>query len=192
MPVTAAEIVNRAIQFVGGFNNNKPVTGSPPTFDGTPLGLAAGTLYNSAIQTVARQNGWDFSRNVATLALSGNAAPQGYALEYIYPTNGIQVRQLVPATFPDTYDPLPISWTVGNALVAAVPTKVIWTDLASAKASFTNQPPPDLWDALFTEAVVRLLASELATAIPGKPDSAAQVLGQAATFEGLGAQRGDA
>lgn len=191
---TSADIVNRAVQFIGGFNNQGAVTGSPPAFDGSAVGLAAGTLYTSVVQTAARQFGWDFSRNIATLVASGNAAPfpMGFTHEYLYPTSGIQVRQLIPATFSDSNDPLPIRWTVGNALVSALSKKVIWTNQTNARASFTNQPPEDLWDALFTESVVRLLASELATAIPGKPDTAEQTLKQAAMFESIGTQRGDA
>lgn len=301
---TPADIVNRAIQLTGGFNNLGAVTGSPPTFDSTPYGQAAGILYTSVVQTVGRQFGWDFSRNVAALTLTGEAAPLGYAFEYLYPTNGIQVRQLVPEDFDDPNDPLPILWTVGNAtgnstaasgyisfsanpsngdtitlngavftfvtsgatptnfqsniggnvaatlalLVAMLPPngytgiaaltvadyaratprltitygelgvvgntytlaasvgtvsgatltggavasqKVIWTDLEDAIAVFSNQPPVDTWDPLFTEAVVRLLASELAMAVSSKPDSAKMALEQSVGFESAGETRTD-
>jgi len=116
MTITSADIVNQAIQLIGGFNNSGPVTGSPPNFDGTTLGIAAGTVYAEVVNAVARQFGWDFSRSVVTLSLTGSAAPMGYTYEYNYPTNGIQVRQLVPQTIADANDPRPIRWTVGNAV----------------------------------------------------------------------------
>ena len=63
------------------------------------------------------------------------------------------------------------------------------TNVAGAQAVFTNQPPESTWDALFVEAVVRLLASELAMATAGKPDTAKDTLQQAAQFEKLGEGR---
>lgn len=301
--VTSADIVNRAVQFVGGFNNQKPVTGSPPSFDGSVVGIAAGQLYNGVVQTVGRQFGWDFSRRIAALALTINVPPLGFSYEYLYPTNGIQVRQLVPPTFTDPNDPRPVQWSVGNtdvpttaatgsvafasnplnndtvtlngvvftfvsgtpsgnqvqiggttaftieslaaalnasvnpsltvatyvrtggpstaslnvtydtlgtvgnaytlAASAGTPSaatltggtttqqKVIWTNLQNATATFTNQPGESIWDALFTESVVRLLASELDLATAGNPDRSALALGQAGTFEQMGQERID-
>lgn len=186
---TSTTIVNRAINLIGG--DQKPVTGQWPNFDDSAAGQAANILYQGAVQTAGRKHGFDFSRNQVTLALTANAAPMGYLFEYLYPTNGIQVRQLIPTADAgtDPNDPLPVNWTVGNATVAAAPTKVIWTDLDDALALITNQPPEALWDALFTEEVVRLLASELAQAIEGKPDTAQANLETSAAFGSAGESR---
>jgi hypothetical protein len=189
---TSADIVNRAIQLIGGFNNNGPVTGNPPLFDESSYGIAAGVLYNDVVQTVAREWGYDFSRNTAVLALTGNTPPDpSYQYEYAYPTNGIQVRQLVPPALADLNNPLPLCWTVGNNLVGSpgVPTKVIWATLASAKATFTNQPLESLWDPLFTEAVVRLLASGLAMAVEARPDTSNAALETSQSFNEIGQTR---
>lgn len=190
MTVTSAEIVNRAVQLIGGFNDQEPVTGTPPFFGGSPIGIAAGTLYYSVVQTVARQHGWDFSRNTIALVATGNTPPVQWDFEYAYPTNGIQVRQVMPAAI-DRDNPLPINYTVGNADVTGTPTKVIWTNFDDAVAVLTNRPPEDLWDALFTESVVRLLASELNSAIPARPDSAREALVESNGFEKLGEDRND-
>lgn len=188
---TSADIVNRAVQLIGGFNNQGPVSGSPPNFDGSPIGVAAGVLYVSVVQTVGRQFGWDFSRNIATLSASGNTAPFPWAHEYLYPASGIEVRQLLPSSLDDANNPLPVNWSVGNNLVSGSPTKVIWTDLADAMATISNQPNENTWDPLFTEAVERMLASELAMAIESKPDTAKTTLEQAAQFEQMGEGRRD-
>lgn len=187
--VTATDLVNRAIQLIG--DDQEPVTGVYPTFDSSAAGVAAATLYAGCVQTIARQFGWDFSRNIADLVSSGNTPPFGFTSEYLYPTNGIQVRQIVPKTQTDVNNPLPINWVVGNAMVSGLPKKVIWTDLTPAQAVFTNQPTEDLWDADYTEAVVRLLASEFAMALAGKPDTARDTLEQSAQFANIGQARSD-
>jgi hypothetical protein len=102
----------------------------------------------------------------------GNAAPFGWALEYLYPANGIEVWQLTPAALADANNPLPTNWVVANALVGGVQTKVIHTDTANARAIYNNSPGEALWDPLFRQAVVAQLASAFAMALFGKPDVA--------------------
>ncbi len=177
MPVTSQEVANQALLELGG--NQPPVTGNAPTFDDSTCGKALRYLYTPCVQFVGRQFGWDFARSIVALTLSGNVAPFPYSLEYIYPVGGVQVWQLIPPTLADPNNPAPVNWTVGNALVAAVQTKVIWSDLVGARAAYNNAPNENTWDPGFREAVVRLLASELALAIAGKPD-ASQVLLQSA------------
>lgn len=298
---SSADIVNRALQFTGGYNDQNPVTGAPPSFDGTPTGLAAGALYNACVQTIARQFGWDFNRNIFTLSLTPDGAPVGYAYQYFYPATTSQIRQLRPATDVDVYNPLPQLWTVANSsgpftaatgylqynglpavndtitlngitftYVAGSPgagqlriqgtvagqvsfdssvlagsvvpqlsvasyssntnqilityktlgtggngygisassanivpsgttltggsnalRKVILTNLVSAIAVITNSPSEDTWDPIFTEAVVRLLASELDLAIDGKPESSQLTFQQFGGFEKAGEDRTD-
>lgn len=179
--LTPTQVVNRAIQLIG--DDQPPVTGTLPNFDTSPAGVAAAALYTSVVQTVLRGYGWDFSRNVATLVETANPPPPQFAKEYVYPAMGIEVRQLQPSVIADPNNPLPISWTVGNVTLAGVPTKVIWTNLAGAQATISNQPPEGLWDAGFTESVVRLLASELAMAIAGRPETSKGLLESAGEFE---------
>lgn len=183
------DIVNQAIYILG--DDQPLVIGAFPTFDGSPAGKAAAQLYGPAVATIARQFGWDFSRNWVTLVTTGNTPPPDWSQEFLYPTMGVEVRQLRPTTVADPNNPLPTTWNVGNTLVSSVPTKVIWTNLADALAVFTNQPGPDLWDALFRESVVRLLASEFAVALAGKPDTSRDLLEQAGGFTQIGAMRPD-
>ena len=184
--LTSTQVVNRAIFQIG--DDQPPITGSYPNFD-TSAGIACAQLYLSVVQTVARTFGWDFSRNVAALVESGNAPPPNWAYEYLYPTNGIEVRQLMPNAIADSNNPAPQQWTVANVLVAAVPTKIIWTNLANALGIITGQPPEGLWDAGFTEAVVDLLAAELALAIGGRQDTSKMMLDKAGDFERMAETR---
>lgn len=187
--VQPVDIVNQAIEMIG--DDQPLVTGNFPTFDNSPGGKAAQLLYGPCIATVARQFGWDFSRNFVALVPTGNTPPLGWTFEYLYPSMGVEIRQLMLPTITDPNNPLPTTWNVGNAVVSTVPAKVIWTNLAGALAVFTNQPGPDLWDPLFRESVVRLLASELAVAITGKPDSSRDLLEQSGGFLSIGATRPD-
>jgi hypothetical protein len=169
MPVTSNDIANRAILMVG--DNQPPVTGVAPTFDDSTAGQALQYLYAPCVAMVQRQFEWDASRNTVSLTLSGNAAPAGWIYEYLYPTNGIEVWQLQPATLGDPNNPLPQNWIVANALVSGTQRKVIQSNLINAVAIYNNNPSEDTWDSLFSESVVRLLASELAIAIAGKPET---------------------
>jgi hypothetical protein len=117
VPLTAAAVVNQALQGVGGFNNDGPVTGSFPNFVGGTAAEAANTVYQECVQVVGRKFGWDFSRNVAELTDTGNTPPLGWLYEYIYPTSGIQVRQVLPPDADvDALDPRPQRWGIGTAV----------------------------------------------------------------------------
>lgn len=180
---TSTSVANQAIQIMGD-NQVTAVTGVAPTFDNSTAGIALQSIYTPTVQAAARQFGWDFARRQVALAASGNAGPflGGLTLEYVYPTNGIEVWELQPTTIVDVNNPLPQTWVVGNTLVGGVQTKVIWTNLASALAIYNNQPTEATWDAGFQEVVVRLLASKLAAAIAGKPETEAMMLGTASSF----------
>jgi hypothetical protein len=180
--MTSQDVANQAIMLIGG--NQPLVTGGAPTFDNSTAGKALAELYAPCVQTVGRQFAWDMARNTFALVQSGNAAPLPWAYELLYPTNGIEVWQLLPSVaLTDPNNPLPVNWDVGNTLVSGVQKKVIWTNQLNPLAVYNNNPTEAVWDPGFREAVVRLLASELAMAISGKPDSAQLYLESGAAFE---------
>lgn len=187
MTITSNTIVNQAIQMIG--DNQPAVTGEAPTFDDSAAGVALQSLYTPCVQTVARQWGWDFARNTVTLTLSPNAAPYPWTYEYVYPTNGVDVWTLMPSSEDDSNNPSPTNWNPANAVVNGTQQRVIHTNVQSAKAVFNNAPGPEAWDALFREAVVRLLASELAMAIGGAPETSKMMQDSAMGFVNIGKTR---
>lgn len=187
--VTSTDVANQAIFLIG--DNQPAVTGVAPTFDNSAAGQALQKLYAPAVATVARQWGWDLARATVALSPTGNAPPIGWTQEYLYPPNGIELWQLIPQTIADPNNPLPVNWNVGNAVVSGSQVKVIWTNLANAQATYNNNPNENTWDPLFREAVVRLLASELAMAIAGRPDTAEALLQSGSAFETIGEARPD-
>ena len=189
--VLSVDIANRAVQLIG--DNQAPITGSgnypTPSFDLSAAGLACAALYVGVVNTVGRQFGWDFARSTVALQAGNIAAPVPWKYEYLYPTNGVQVRQLVPTTIVDSNNPMPVRWSVATDLISGVPTKVILTNLAAGFAVYSNQVNENLWDPGFTEAVVRLLSSELAMAIAGRPETARSLLESMQGFEGAAEMR---
>jgi len=189
MAATSNDIANEALQLIG--DNTPAVSGQNPTWDGSTAGIALSKLYSAVVATVARQWQWDLARNTIALTPSGNTPPEPWSQEFIYPNNGIEVWQLMPPTIADPNNPLPVNWNVANNLVNGTQTKVIQCNLAGALAVYNNNPSEATWDALFREAVVRLLASELSMALFGRPDSAQSYLEQGAAFESIGEARAD-
>jgi hypothetical protein len=187
MAITSNDIANQSIVAMGG--NQPPVVGNAPNFDNSTAGKALARLYTPCVQTVARQWEWDFSRNTIALTATGNVAPFPWSQEYSYPPNGIQVWQLAPAVLADPNNPLPINWEIANAVVGGVQQRVVHTNLANAIVIYNNSPSEATWDTLFREAVVRLLASELAIAIAGKPETSQLMLESGSAFESLAEQR---
>ena len=182
-------VANEAITLMG--DNQPLVTAGAPNFDNSPAGEALQELYTPTVLAVARDFGWDFARNTATLGLSGNAAPDpNWTYEYVYPGNGVEVWQLLPSVLVDTNNPLPIRWAVGNNLVNNVQTKVIWSKQQNALANYNNAPQESTWDALFLDTVVRRLAAALSTAIAGKADTAAMFNETSSAVEQVNESRG--
>lgn len=196
MAIDSNAIANQAIYLMGD-DQPPPVTGQWPSFDDSPAGQALNILYGACMATVQRQWGWDASRNMVTLAQTGNAGPfpPPFGFEFLYPTNGIQVWQLVQTVEVDPNDPQPYNYSVGNTLVtlSGVQTqkKVIWAEFAAMAAIYNNNPTEAVMDPMFLEAFRRLLSSELAMALAGKPDTSQSLLNSASSFETLGEARGD-
>lgn len=173
-------VANQALDLVG--NNSPKVSGFAPTWDNSPAGKILQDIYAQTVGATQRQFGWDASRHLVALVPSGNTGPYlagQYDNEYIYPRNGIEVWEVQPSTLDNKNDPLPYNYTVGNTRVLGAQTKVIWTDVANAVAIYNNDPVESVWDFGFTEAVVRALASKLALALAGRPETAA-LMGQTA------------
>lgn len=182
-------VANDAILLVSG--NAPPVTGNAPTFDNSTLGQALQQIYVPVVQTVGRQFGWDFARSTVALSLTGNVSLFGWTYEYAYPSNGVEVWQLRPTAPADLNNPLPVNWSVYNALVGGNQVRVIGTNLQNALGVYNNMPSEAAWDSLFREAVVRLIASELSMAGFGKPDAADFYLNSGAAMETIGEARPD-
>lgn len=171
---TPADIVNRALAQIAA---RYTVTGSLPTFDGSAAGLAAGILYTPAWKMLLREQDAEFSRLTVTLTVTTTIYPWSNA--YLYPSDCLKIRSVVPTVW-DQNDPAAVRWSEQDAVIATVPTRIILTNIAAAKLVYTtSNVTEDMWDFSFQEAMVRLLGSELAMALAGRPDLSRVMLGQA-------------
>lgn len=180
-------VANQAIQYIGG--NEPPVTGQAPNFDDSTAGIALRSLYVPCVATVVKQFEYPFARNTVTLALTGNTCPPPFSVEYVFPAAAVEIWQLIPGTVLDPNNPLPQNWSIANNVVNGTQVRVIQTDLVNAKAVINNNPSESAWDVEFREAVVRLLASELAMALAGKPDVAQAMLETGGAFANVAKSR---
>jgi hypothetical protein len=187
--LTSTQVANEAIQLIG--DNTPLVTGVAPNFDTSPAGVALAQIYAPTVAAVMRQFQWDQSRKTASLTLTGNTAPFPWSYEYYFPSDGVQVWQVAPASLTDPYDPLPVNWSVGNDVVSGSQVKCVFANIAGAKVIYDNNPAESTWDPLFTETVVRLLAAKLAMAIAGRTDTAQSLTESGAQFDQVAQGRGD-
>lgn len=174
MPVTAADVVNRALELTA---RNVQVSGVNPTFDGTPAGNAAGVLYTPAVNLVMRQLDPAFARRTLALTPAAGTIPAPWTNEYTYPADCLRLRGLRPASA-DVNDPKPIRAQI--AFDSGLALKVIVCKIATASAMYTSSAPLETqWDWAFAEAVAKRLANPLAMALAGRPDFARELLEEA-------------
>jgi len=170
MTVTSNDIASEALVDVGW--NKIQISGLNPTWDNTTVGLILQRIYSPCAAAVLRQYPWECGKQIGlALTLSGNVAPLPFSYEYLYPPPCVQFLQLMPSAIADPNDPLPQFANIGNSQVAGVMTKVIWTNIASARGTYTVYPTEAIWDAGLREAVVKRLGRDLAFAL-AKPETA--------------------
>lgn len=183
---TAASVVNQALQEIAA---QATVTGVNPAFDGSAAGNAAGILYTPCVNLLLREQDWEFSRKTVALTTSGTTPVYPWTNGYLYPTDCVRIRSVVPATW-DANDPQPVRWSEGVQTIGGVATRVIFCDVATASLTYsTNAVTEDDWDSMFQEAMVRLLGSELAMALGGRPDFSRVKLGEAGQIMASGADK---
>ena len=176
MALSRLDVINRALTEIAA---RQPISGVPPLYDGSAAAVAAQTVYDGAMLTLLRQQDWEFSRADAPLVTTGITPFSGWAYQYIYPTYCAKIRQVFPPNFSQT-DPQPITWSVGFYELGGVYTKVINTGVSNARISYThNTPSETIWDAGFTEQMVRYLGSILVMSVGGRPDFSREMLTQA-------------
>ncbi len=183
---TPASVVNQALAQIAA---QATVSGSPPTFDNSAAGLAAGTLYAPTVALILRQADYECSRAFATLATSGAGGVYPWNYSYLYPADCIRIRSVSPATWTPN-DPVAVRWTEIDEPVSGVQTKIILCNIPNAVLTYTTSNVTESeWDSILQETVVRTLAAELAVALGGRPDFGVKMLEIAGGLVGIGSGR---
>lgn len=179
--LTPVIVVNSALEQIAAQEQITSLT------DGSPSAKAASVVYAPTVELLLRELDPDFARYSAALTISTAPTPvPPWAYEYLWPDDMLRLRQVRPpgsgtGSLVDLNDPQPVRANVAFDIIAAVSTKVILTNQVNAWAVYTTSLATEaVWDAVFTDAVVRRLANPLAMALSGRPDFAEKILEQSA------------
>ena len=204
MATTPAAIVNSALELA---DSQAFVSGTLPTFDDSPAGVAAGWVYPIVRDFLLRLLDPEFARLgplIADLSAAGAPLPP-WSYEYYYPSDCVRLRQVrpqsvgsgVPGAQVDIWDPQPIRASVaydqeGGGADPLVPRKVILTNQQDALIVYTtNSVSETFWDADFVDAMIRRLAQPLAATISGRFDQARELLTESERYASLAAENRD-
>ncbi len=162
--------------------------------DTSPAGKTAQLLYTPTIRGLLRAANWGFARAQIALTLwksasingvvSANPPPVPWLYSYEYPNDSLKLRFLLPTpnvtadtvplttgmTAPTLYPGLPttIPFVDGTDLdVNDNPLRVLLTNLPQAQAVYVRDLSqlPDMWDPLFLNAAVAMLAAYFINAL---------------------------
>jgi hypothetical protein len=177
--LTSLDVVNRALtEIAQGVPLASGTVGTD--FDGSPNGIYAAALYQGAVQMLLRQQDYEFARDVVPLVTGGTSGLPGSPFSYVYPTNAVRIRTLLPNNL-NILDPQPVRWSVyfSNGVEC-----VCSNQLSYAAVITTNDVTEGDWDDSFTEAMVRYLGSQLAIPVAGRPDFSEKMLDWAGKVSG--------
>lgn len=154
--------------------------------DNSPQGRVANLNYTPRVKMLIRAANWDFTRGQAILSVwkeaitngvaSGNPPPQPWLFSYLYPTDCIKARFVLPtmpvaaAGTPLTTAPGQVAWLppapTGIPFVVATdrdnsgnPLRVLLCNLPNAQLIYTRDlsGQPDEWDPMFLNAATAFL-----------------------------------
>lgn len=146
---------------------------------------------------------WTFARREAELAELDDAASDEYQFRYIYPTDCLKVRRLVPKGYAPVYryyndycyehtGEYPEAWPYSVKLDSTGNQKTICTDVPNAVIRYTaDVDNTSLYSFKFCEALSYLLAANIAYRLTGKLQTK-QLMMQAAQQMLMMAARDDA
>lgn len=172
---TSVDIANRALAQIGTRSQITALNDAAVTES-----LYAGLLYAPLRDFLLREGDYDFSlQNAAVSGYVAGIVP--WVHTYANPSGALRIRQMIPVSY-SALDPRPVLWNVINVsgvlrIAALEPMqRVIYTAIPASE---------DLWDAIFTEAYTRLLASALAFALENRIEASDAKLKEAISFAGI-------
>lgn len=196
MGTTQLAILNSALEFIK--SQDLTLAGSYPNFTGSSaIANAANVLYGPVRDLLLREVNPEFGRITIVAAGSGATPIAPWSYEYLYPQDGLRIRQIRPPTsgpgaLADPNDPVPVRGSVAFEPRAAGGAKVVLTNQQNALLVYTSNTPPEaFWDPDFAWALSRTLAEPFAMAIAGRPDWARELLDRAQQYGSLSMENTD-
>lgn len=182
---TDVDICNRALDEMGA----RVIIAS--LGEATPQAKACTRQYTALRQQILRSAQWGFARKsliaVPTGLLSANppTSPYPWAAKYAYPADCLKVRYILPTPTanggggiaPNVSSLTPNDWMMPSRRNRFLPayddavlpaTKVLLSNVVNINIIYTvDVVDPDLWDSLFTNAMVMGLANKLVMTLSG-------------------------
>lgn len=176
MPTQLA-LVNEALAQIGDRSNLTTLVGT------LPQQIYANLLYGPIRDFLLAEGDYGFSgTTVVASATTGAVSPWSFA--YTYPADGLRIRQLIPASFV-ALDPRPVEW----AVVDSAGTRKIFVRETMSFVIYTRAVSEALWEPLFAESFVRMLASALQYALKNSAEGSKLKLDEALSFVGVASLR---
>lgn len=182
---TDTDIVNRSLSEIGG-----RVTVANLWMDTTTAAVNARLHYTPLRQQLVRTAPWGFTRKTIAAALLGTLAagtsPFPWNFKYAYPSDCHKMRYILPPPPPSSVNAAPVltgvpvmlapwsgprrdwHYTIANDDSSGTDTLVILSNVDQALLVYNKDViDPDIWDSLFSNAMVMALANKLVIPITG-------------------------
>lgn len=174
---TSVDLANRALAEIG---TRSRLTGPAIDPNESAEALYASLLYAPLRDFLLAEGDYFFSLFIGSAIASTPIIPP-WTHTYNYPAGALRIRQLYPVGV-NLLDPRPVEWTS----VAIGTDKKIFTNQVIDNILFTAAPiNEDIWEPIFTEAFVRLLASALTFALENRVEASSVKLQEAISFAGI-------
>ncbi len=177
MTVSIVSLCNRALYSIGVEN---PITSLD---EGSAESTILNACYEQVRDSLLRAFPWGFALRIATLEEPSDETHPSWDYVYTYPSNCLRVTRLLTETSSSSVDEdddssIIVSETLAERLRSSNPIRFeigatasgrrVYTDLEDAYAEYIYQETdPLMWDALFCEAFIAQLASEVCLALSG-------------------------
>lgn len=171
--MSKVEITKRALAEIGTRTTITSMT------DGSTEANYANLLFDPLRDFLLREGDYDWAMGV-TAAGAATPAAFPWVHSYPFPASAIRIRQLTPLAVP-AFEPIPVEW---NSVAVGV-NKFIYTKVQIGQIIYTLGVDDAVWDAIFTEAFVRLLGSSLAFALENRIEASDIKLKEALSFAGI-------
>jgi len=149
--------------------------------DGSAEATYINLLYGPIRDFLLTDGDYDFSLVAGILVPVPPPPPAPpWVYGYVYPTDALRIRQLFPKDY-EPLDPHPIEWTISSTLGV----RQISTRAEAVQIHYTRAVAEDLWDAMFRQSFVRMLASALAFALENRIEASKVKLDEALGFAGI-------
>jgi hypothetical protein len=171
---TNIDLTNRSLAQIGTRSQITSMT------DGSQEALYANILYAPLRDFLLREGDYEFaSTPILPVVVPTPLPPWLYG--YQYPADCVRVKQLIPVDY-NLLDPVPVEFNIANSAAA----RAIVTKTQVAFLVYTsNSVIETLWDSMFTESFVRMLAAALAFALENRIEASREKLQEAINFAGM-------